>query len=123
VEREYRAPEEAPLMAGVFYNRLARRMRLESCATVEYVITEIEGKPHPDRLYTEDLWIESDYNTYRHSGLPPAPICNPGSVALRAAIAPQKSDYLYFRVSGNGKHYFSKTFDEHIRAGELVLKK
>jgi UPF0755 protein len=123
VEREYRAADEAPLMAGVFENRLKKHMRLESCATVEYVITEQLGRPHQDRLFDKDLQLDSPYNTYRHGGLPPGPICCPGAVALGAALAPEKTDYLFFRVKGNGRHYFSTTFDEHIKAGALLLKK
>ena len=124
VEREYRIDEEAPLMAGVFANRLKIGMALQSCATVEYVITEIQGKPHPEILSTRDTEIRDPYNTYIRPGLPPGPICAPGMVALRAAFSPEKSDYLYFRLvdPASGKHYFSKTFDDHIRAGTLYTK-
>jgi UPF0755 protein len=124
VEREYRDSEEAPLMAGVFYNRLAINMALQSCATVEYVITEIQGKPHPEVLYTRDTEINNPYNTYLYRGLPPGPICMPGIVALNAAFYPTSSNYLYFRLINlaAGKHYFSKTFDDHIKAGQLYVK-
>ncbi|MCX7656930.1 MAG: endolytic transglycosylase MltG, partial [Treponemataceae bacterium] len=96
VEREYRLPEEAPRIAGVFYNRLQRGMALQSCATVEYVITEILHKPHPRVLYYQDLEIQNPYNTYLHRGLPPGPIANPGVVALKAVLYPEKTEYLYF---------------------------
>jgi len=124
VEREYRVAEEAPIMAGVFYNRLGIGMALQSCATVEYIITEIQGRPHPKVLYNRDLEIRSPYNTYLVPGLPPGPISAPGLVALRAAFSPEKTEYFYFRLEdpGSGRHYFSKTFDEHIRAGQLVPK-
>jgi len=124
VEREYRIAEEAPLMAGVFYNRLGIGMALQSCATVEYIITEIQGRPHPAVLYNRDLEIRDPYNTYLVPGLPPGPISAPGSVALRAAFSPEKTEYFYFRLDDpqSGRHYFSKTFDEHIRAGQLVPK-
>ena len=125
IEREYRAPLEAPLIAGVFENRLNVNMRLQSCATVEYVITEIEGKPHPERLTAADLEIESEYNTYRNAGLPPGPISNPGITALAAAFAPADTDYFYFRVNdaNAGTHVFTASLDEHIKAGrELYLK-
>jgi UPF0755 protein len=124
VEREYRVAEEAPLMAGVFYNRLGINMALQSCATVEYVITEIQGKPHPAVLYNRDLEIRDPYNTYIMPGLPPGPISAPGAVALRAAMFPQKNDFLYFRLDDpqSGRHYFSRTLDEHIRAGQLIPK-
>jgi len=124
VEREYRLDEEAPVMAGVFFNRLNIGMALQSCATVEYVITEIQGRPHPEILLTRDTEIRDPYNTYVYSGLPPGPICAPGPVALGAVLAPVKSAYLYFRLidPAVGKHYFSGTLDDHIRAGALYLK-
>ena len=124
VEREYRLPDEAALMAGVFYNRLKIGMALQSCATVEYVITEIQGKPHPTQLFNRDLEIRDPYNTYLRPGLPPGPISAPGEVALRAAFYPGISDYLYFRLTdlSTGRHYFSGTLDDHIRAGNLYVK-
>ncbi|GMO45836.1 MAG: endolytic transglycosylase MltG [Termitinemataceae bacterium] len=124
VEREYRSSEEAPIIGGVFVNRIKAGMRLESCATVEYIITEIQNKPHPKRLFNRDIAIENKYNTYVFAGLPPGPISCPGEVALKAAFFPTDSDYLFFRVvdPSEGKHYFSKTFDDHIKAGELYLK-
>jgi UPF0755 protein len=124
VEREYRMQEEAALMAGVFYNRLRIGMALQSCATVEYVITEILGRPHPDILYNTDLEINDPYNTYMSSGLPPGPISAPGKTALWAAFFPTQSRYLYFRLIdlNTGRHYFSRTLDDHIKAGVLYLK-
>jgi len=124
VEREYRIADEAPLMAGVFLNRLRINMALQSCATVVYIITEIQKKPHPSVLLFQDLEIRSPYNTYIHPGLPPSPICAPGTVALNAVLNPSKTDYLYFRLTdpASGKHYFSKNYDDHIRAGQLIPK-
>ncbi|HON88913.1 MAG TPA: endolytic transglycosylase MltG [Spirochaetia bacterium] len=124
VEREYRKPEEAPLIAGVFMNRLKIRMPLQSCATVVYIITEELHKKHPTRLFETDLQLKSPYNTYLNPGLPPGPICNPGVIALQAAITPEPSRYLYFRLVNekDGKHYFSETYDEHIRAAQLFTK-
>jgi len=124
VEREYRLNEEAPVMAGVFFNRLNIGMALQSCATVEYVITEIQGRPHPEILLTRDTEIRDPYNTYIRPGLPPGPICAPGPVALGAVFAPSKNAYLYFRLVDPvaGKHYFSGTLDDHIRAGKLYVK-
>jgi len=123
VEREYYLPEEAALMAGVFYNRLKIGMSLQSCATVEYVITEILGQPHPEVLYNKDLEIRDPYNTYMRPGLPPGPISAPGETALKAAFYPAPSNYLYFRlINDTGQHYFSRTLDDHIRAGTLYLK-
>ena len=91
IEREYQRAEEAPIIAGVFYNRLKISMPLQSCATVVYIITEELGKKHPSRLFETDLQIKSPYNTYINPGLPPGPICNPGMVGISAAIAPEPS--------------------------------
>jgi UPF0755 protein len=126
VEREYRAADEAPIIASVFENRIKIGMGLQSCATIEYIITEIQKKPHPSRLMDVDLEIESDYNTYKWAGLPPGPISNPGLVALNAAINPENTKYLYFRLTDPeaGRHSFTHSLDEHVRAGrQLVLKK
>ncbi|MDR0389188.1 MAG: endolytic transglycosylase MltG [Spirochaetaceae bacterium] len=125
VEREYRLAAEAPLMAGVFYNRLRIGMALQSCATVEYVITEIQGRPHPELLYNRDIEIRDPYNTYIRPGLPPGPISAPGGTALTAAFFPESSNYLYFRLvdPGAGRHYFSQTLDDHIKAGLLYVKR
>ena len=124
VEREYRLDEEAPLMAGVFINRLNINMALQSCATVVYVITEVQGRPHPEMLYNRDIEIRDPYNTYIRPGLPPGPICSPGSVALRAVLNPSETNYMYFRLvnQASGKHYFSNTLDDHIRASVLYVK-
>lgn len=125
IEREYRQDEEAPLMASVFYNRLKIGMALQSCATVEYVITEIQGKPHPEVLYYKDIEIQNPFNTYIRPGLPPGPISNPGAIALRAAFYPADTNFLYFRLINpeEGRHVFSKTLDEHIRAGVIYVKR
>jgi UPF0755 protein len=124
VEREYRVADEAPLMAGVFYNRLRIGMALQSCATVEYLITERLGRPHPEVLYNRDIEIRDPYNTYLRPGLTPGPISAPGRVALDAAFHPAPSDYLYFRLqdADAGRHYFSRTLDDHIKAGALYVK-
>jgi UPF0755 protein len=118
VEREYRVPEEAKLIASVFYNRLKIGMALQSCATVVYVMTEKLGKPHPEVVTYDDLALKDPYNTYLHPGLPPGPISNPGRIALDAVFNPVKSQYLYFRLlsAESGRHKFSKTFDEHVEA-------
>ena len=124
VEREYRAPNEAALMAGVFNNRLRIGMALQSCATVVYVMTEILGLPHTERLLYRDLEHLSPYNTYIHPGLPPAPISAPGETALRGVFQPAEVNYFYFRLldPASGRHYFSRTLDEHIQAGDLLVK-
>jgi UPF0755 protein len=123
VEREYRVAEEAGLIASVFKNRMAIGMGLQSCATIAYIITERQGKPHPSVIKYEDLAINDPYNTYRWRGLPPGPIANPGRTALDAVFNGPKTDYLYFRLADEkaGRHRFSKTFDEHT--GETLSVK
>ena len=111
VEREAKLKEEIALIAGVFQNRLMQNYPLESCATIQYLLK----KPR-ERLYYRDLEIKSPYNTYRNRGLPPGPISNPGLGSLRATLYPQKTDYLFFVVRGDGGHIFSKTLREHNRA-------
>jgi UPF0755 protein len=125
VEREYKVPEEAPLIASVFYNRLKIRMALQSCATVVFVITERLGKPHPEVIYDRDLKLDDPYNSYMHPGLPPGPISNPGMTALRAVFYPEASRYLYFRLvdATAGKHHFSASLEEHLDARNLFIKK
>lgn len=125
IEREYQLDEEAPIIAGVFINRLNIKMPLQSCATVEYIITELQGKPHPKRLFWDDIQIENDYNTYVHRGLPPSPISNPGVVSLNAACNPQKTNYLYFRLvdAKVGRHAFSTNVHDHNKIGNVYLLK
>lgn len=119
VEREYRVAEEAPLIASVFKNRIEAGIGLYSCATIEYILTEIQGRPHPDVITYDDLKIDSPYNTYKWAALPPTPISNPGLVALKAAAEPSQTDYFYFTLtdSSAGKHTFSKSFGAHVKAG------
>ena len=124
VEREYRLPEEAPLIASVFSNRLKKNIGLYSCATIVYVLTEIEGRPHPEVIKIEDTKINNPYNTYKWAGLPPGPISNPGLVALKAAAAPAKTSYYYFRVADNakGSHVFTENFGSHKDAASVPIK-
>jgi UPF0755 protein len=86
-------------------------MYLESCATVEYALGA--WKPH---LTYKDLAVVSPYNTYRHAGLPPGPICNPGAASLDAAAHPASTDMLFFVADGQGTHRFSKYYNEHLAA-------
>ncbi len=118
VEREGKLPEELPRIAGVFLNRLNRRMPLQSCATVEYILPERKG-----RLSEEDTKIDSPYNTYLHQGLPPGPICSPGRRALAATLNPERNGYLYFVARGDGTHTFSRTFSEHAAATRTALNR
>lgn len=123
VEREYRVAEEAPLIASVFANRIENRMVLASCATIEYIITEIQKKPHPKRIYFRDTAIDSPFNTYLKKGLPPSPISNPGSTAIQAAFEPPQTDFLYFVVkdTAQGTHTFSKNYRQHNTARDEYL--
>jgi UPF0755 protein len=111
VEKEARLPEEFPVIAGVFLNRLRRHIPLQSCATVQYILPE-----HRERLSLDDLKTPSPYNTYLHPGLPPGPICNPGRLALKAVLFPAVHDYLFFVARGDGSHIFSRTPAEHAAA-------
>jgi UPF0755 protein len=125
VEREYRLPSEARLIASVFYNRLRYNIGLESCATLQYIITEIQQKPHPEYLTLEDKGIDSPYNTYKWAGLPPGPISNAGAVALDAAFHPESTRFFYFvlRDPSSGEHYFSEDLEEHNWAKYNYLKR
>lgn len=125
IEREYRIPEEAPLISSVFHNRLRLGIPLASCATVEYIITEIQGRPHPKRIFFSDTEIPSPYNTYLKPGLPPGPIANPGRIALEAAFRPAETDYLFFVVKdpAAGTHTFSRTISDHLAAREAYLER
>jgi len=123
VEREYRAPEEAPVIASVFSNRLEKGIALGSCATIEYILTEVLGRPHPKRIFIVHTEIPSPYNTYLNKGLPPGPIANPGLTALKAAFEPAETDYLYFVVAdaAKGTHSFSSNYSQHEKAREAYL--
>ena len=114
VERETPNAQERPLVAGVFYNRLRLGYPLQCDPTVQYAF-ELNGRVDHN-VRPADLRINSPYNTYEHRGLPPGPIANPGEASLKAALAPAKTDYLYFVANAQGGHYFSKTLAEHDRA-------
>lgn len=118
VEKEYKVKEEAPLIASVFANRLYVNMPLQSCATIIYIITEIQNRPHPNRLFYADLEIKSPYNSYINYGLPPAPICSPSSLAIKSVLNPTKTNYYYFVVkdSKEGTHHFSSNYSNHQQA-------
>jgi UPF0755 protein len=111
VERETPKPEERPLVAGAFENRLRKGMRLQCDPTVSYGMERL-GK-YSGMLTGKDLSFDSPYNTYEHGGLPPGPIGNPGEASLRSAIAPANTNYLYFVANTQGGHFFSATLAEH----------
>ena len=112
VEKETGAPWERPRIAGVFHNRLKKRMRLQSDPTTIYGIWE----RYDGNLRRKDLRESTPYNTYRIPRLPPGPIANPGPAAIRAVLDPEKHDYLYFVSQNDGTHVFSKNYRDHRRA-------
>jgi UPF0755 protein len=111
VEAETQLDEERPIIAGVYFNRLKKRMRLEADPTVEYAIPD-----GPRRLSYSDLRFDSPYNTYQNYGLPPGPISSPGRKSILAVLYPEKHSYLYFVANGSGGHTFSRTYSEHRKA-------
>ena len=107
VEAESSIDDERSVIAGVYWNRLKKRMRLEADPTVQYALGE--GR----KLNHRDLNFNSPYNTYRHYGLPPGPINNPGKSSIRAVLFPQQHEYLYFVATGAGGHRFARSYNEH----------
>ncbi|MBE3518735.1 MAG: endolytic transglycosylase MltG [Firmicutes bacterium] len=110
VEKEAVSPEERPIIARVFLNRLAMGMKLDADPTVLYAVGKTSGVP----LY-KDLAFDSPYNTYKYPGLPPGPIAGFGKAALEAVINPASVDYLYFVSKNDGTHAFAQTYEEHLR--------
>jgi UPF0755 protein len=110
VEKETGAPSERPLIAAVFFNRLEKKMRLQTDPTVIYGIVNFNGN-----LTRKDLETPHPYNTYVIPGLPPGPIASPGEDAIKAVVFPSKSKYLYFVSKNDGTHQFAETLREHNR--------
>jgi peptidoglycan lytic transglycosylase G len=113
VEKETAAPEERPLVASVYYNRLAKNMLLAADPTVIYAAL-LAGK-YRGTIYQSNLQFDSPYNTYKYAGLPPGPIASPGVASLEAALRPAQSDFLYFVSDNNGHHRFARSPQEHAR--------
>lgn len=114
VEKETSVPDERPIIAAVFLNRLNKGMRLQSDPTIIYGI--VGGKGRLDRALTrKDIETPTAYNTYRINGLPPGPIANPGRAALEAVLNPTPTEHLYFVADGTGGHAFASTLEEHNR--------
>ena len=111
IEKETAAPEERPLVASVYYNRMAKRVPLQADPSVIYA--ELLQGTYQGALHHADMQADSSYNTYRHPGLPPGPIGNPGKSSLQAAMHPAQTDYLYFVSNGNGHHRFARSLEEH----------
>ena len=120
VEREAVRPEERPLIASVFLNRLRLGMPLEADPTVQYALANDPASVErfgfwKQGLTTEDLQVDSPYNTYVNGGLPPGPIANSGLASLEAVAHPAQSNYLYFVARQDGSHVFAETLEEHLR--------
>jgi UPF0755 protein len=111
IEKEVRQDAERPLVASVFTNRLAQNMPLATDPSVIYAA--LLANHYRGTIYASDLQFDSPYNTYRHTGLPPGPIANPGVAALKAALAPAHTDYLYFVSDADGHSRFSSTLQQH----------
>jgi UPF0755 protein len=124
IEKETAAPEERPLVASVYNNRLERRVALQADPSVIYA--ELLQGSYSGALHHADMQFNSGYNTYTHSGLPPGPIGNPGRTSLEAAMHPADTNYFYFVSNGNGHHRFAHSLEEHNRnvaAYRKALKK
>ena len=111
IEKETAVPEERPLVASVYYNRLARNVALQADPSVIYA--ELLQNSYTGALHHADMQFHSSYNTYTHVGLPPGPIGNPGKDSLAAALHPAMTDYLYFVSDGNSHHRFARSLEEH----------
>jgi UPF0755 protein len=112
IEREVILDEERALVAGVIYNRLHKSMNLQIDATVQYMFEK-----QKTRLYEKDLQIESPYNTYLHSGLPPGPIASPSLASIKAALYPSETNYLFYvtKKDGSKGHLFGETYEQHLK--------
>lgn len=117
IELESPLESERKTISGVFYNRLARNMKLESDPTVQYAAKS-------KKITHKELKINNLYNTYRNEGLPPGPICSPSISSIEAALNPEKNEFLYFVAfgDGSGRHRFAKTFQEHLKYKRLYRK-
>jgi len=113
IEKETAAADERPLVASVYYNRLEKKIALDADPSVIYA--ELLSGTYGGGLHHADMQVDSPYNTYRHAGLPPGPIGNPGRTSLEAALHPATSGFFYFVSNGNGHHRFAKSLEEHNR--------
>lgn len=117
LEREATAKTDRETIASVFYNRIDKKMPLQTDPTVLYAL----GK-HKSRVLYKDLEVDNPYNTYKIKGLPPGPISNAGKESLEATINPAETDYLYFVADEKGNNHFSKTYNEHLNKVEKHIK-
>jgi len=120
VEKETAVAEERPLVASVYYNRLEKQIDLDADPSIIYA--ELLAGTYTGKLHHADMQFSSPYNTYRHAGLPPGPIGNPGRSALEAALHPAQSDYYYFVADAQGHHRFARTIEEHDKNVDAYRK-
>jgi UPF0755 protein len=113
VEKETAEPQERPMVASVYYNRLNKNMLLGADPSVVYAAL-LAGR-YRGTIHQSDLQYDSPYNTYKYAGLPPGPIANPGLPSLQAALHPAQGEFLYFVSDNNGHHRFSRSLEEHAR--------
>ena len=118
IQGEAMYDDEMKTISSVYHNRLKRKMLLQADPTIQYIIP---GKNR--RLYNKDLSVDSPYNTYKYKGLPPGPINNPGLSALKAAIHPTETQYLYFVADGEGRHIFTRNNEAHNEAKKVLKRK
>jgi peptidoglycan lytic transglycosylase G len=111
IEKETAVAEERPLVASVYYNRLAKKIALDADPSIIYA--ELLAGTYTGALHHDDMHFNSPYNTYTHAGLPPGPIGNPGKSSLEAAMHPAQSDFYYFVADAQGHHRFARTMEEH----------
>jgi UPF0755 protein len=113
IEKETAAPDERPMVASVYGNRLAKNIPLQADPSVIYA--EMLQGAYSGALHHDDMRFHSAYNTYTHAGLPPGPIANPGKISLQAVMHPAETPYLYFVSDGNSHHRFARSLEEHNR--------
>ncbi|MDR1523476.1 MAG: endolytic transglycosylase MltG [Endomicrobium sp.] len=118
IEKEAVKPNEKSIISAVFHNRLKKKIRLQSCATVLYAMGI-----NKEKLTIKDTKFKSPYNTYLHFGLPPGPICSPGVGSINAALYPSDVRSLFFVSKGNGEHLFADDLEEHNRNKQEVSKR
>ena len=109
IEKEAQVDKDRPLISSVIYNRLEKDMKLQIDATVLYAMNE-----HVDVVLYKHLETDSPYNTYKYKGLPVGPICNPGKESLKAALMPDKTDYLYYILKEDKSHYFTNEYNDFL---------
>jgi UPF0755 protein len=119
VEGEARVDEERPVIAAVYWNRIRKHMPLQADPTVQYAIQLATGR-RKSRLLFKDYQFPSPYNTYRNTGLPPGPVNSPSRKSIEAALYPSEVPYLFFVARSDGRHVFTRTYGEHLRAIRAV---